>query len=115
MNTIIKTLGTRIAHDNGSRIYCSQCGNAVAVLSDSHSDYFKYHYKCNCGNQGSIELGHKAKEDLFEMDSALEITRKRMRCPNDDSPLLSILDKNVERFEYEVICKTCGGAYHEKI
>jgi len=111
----VKTVGTRMLKNNGSWIYCDDCNNTVAYLCYSHYDYFKYDYKCNCGNHGSIEVGSKEQTRYKPQLSELEVIRKRMRCPNDDSPLFSIVDKNIERFEYEVICKKCGHVYKEKI
>jgi len=115
METELKTTGTKMLKKKGSWIYCEECNNTVAYLCYTHYDYFKYHYKCNCGNHGSIEIGQKNHIQYTDDDAQLEIKRNRMRCPNDDSPLFSIIDKNIERFEYEVVCKRCGSFYKERI
>lgn len=37
--------------------------------------------------------------------------KNRLCCPSDKSPLFTILDKNLESYQYKVRCKACGTRY----
>ncbi len=40
--------------------------------------------------------------------------KNRLCCPNDQSPLFSVLEKKLNSYQYEVVCNNCGTKYMEE-
>lgn len=90
-----------------SWIYCDGCGKTVGYLCYVTYSYFKYEFFCKCGSKGLVELTLGNEQDSTEGDSLLFLRKNRYCCPKDDSPLFSIVDKNLIGYNLEVVCKSC--------
>ena len=107
-----KIINGRMLKNYGSWMYCDSCNKTVGYLCYTTYDYFQFKFVCNCGNRGSFELGVKpAKLKLF--DKALRLKKSRLVCPNDQSPLFSIVDKNVSKCSFQVVCKSCSYSFNK--
>jgi hypothetical protein len=98
----------RLLKRNGSWMYCTSCNKTVGYLCYTTYLDFSFAFTCNCGMQGKIHLwyGNKAKAGAVTAD--LTMVKNRLCCPNDNSPLFTIVDKNVSAVKYSVVCKKCN-------
>lgn len=98
----------RLLKKNGSWMYCDKCNNTVGYLCYSTYQSVKFNFQCKCGSSGSFNL--KYATDLNAIKSSKQLTKNKNRlcCPNDESPLFSIADKNIEKLDYAIVCKECG-------
>ena len=107
-----KLENTKMLKKYGSWIYCTNCNNTVGYLCYTTYDYFKLSYTCKCGITGSVEIG-----ELSEYrDNNKDLLKKKNRycCPLDDSPLFSVVDKHISKFNFFYVCKSCKSLYTEK-
>jgi len=96
-----------------SWIYCTHCNKTVAYLCYVTYDLFNLNYTCNCGSCGKvyIEFEHTPLE---KNNSPLKLSKNRMCCPKDDSPLVTIVDKNIQNYEFNITCNSCNLTYTSK-
>lgn len=103
-------INSRLLKDYASWVYCTECNKTVAYLCYVTYDLFDFEYVCKCGNIGSVHIE-------FEYDSPtstgeiLNVIKNRLCCPKDNSPLVTVIDKNLESYKFSVICKTCNTVY----
>ena len=102
---------TRLATDHGSWMYCVSCNKTIAYLCYITYNSFKFDYSCKCGEKGSA---------LIQFDSILETKpslqslikiKNRLCCPKDNSPLVTLIDKNLESYNCEIVCQVCNELY----
>ncbi len=72
---------------------------------------FQFDFVCKCGNEGSFRLRYETDERSNKSNESLKLVKNRLCCPNDNSPLFTIVDKNVDSAKYLVICKECQTEY----
>lgn len=108
-------LNGRLLKKNGSWMYCNKCNNTVGYLCYTTYQYYKFKFTCTCGNVGIFELGERVVSTQEGEKKALLLHKNRLCCPNDDSPLFSVVGKNLRRYDYEVICKKCISCYKSEI
>lgn len=101
----------RILKNNGGWMYCDKCNSTVGYLCYSTYQAFIFDFDCNCGNKGLFKLGYGNKSTTMKSTQPLKICKNRLCCNNDDSPLLSIVEKNIKRVRYSVVCKKCLTEY----
>lgn len=112
MSELIKEIENgRILKNNGSWMYCNNCNKTVGYLVYSTYQDFEFNFNCKCGSQGSFKLGHQTGVLVKPSPDKLKMIKNRLCCPNDDSPLFTIIDKNIEKVKYSVICKKCLTKY----
>ena len=101
---------SRLLKEYASWIYCTGCNQTVAYLCYVTYDLFDFEYTCTCGSCGSvhIEFEHDAPT---RSDLALQTIKNRLCCPKDDAPLFTVVEKNVERCKYRIVCNGCGSEY----
>jgi hypothetical protein len=106
-------INARLLKNYGSWMYCGTCGNPVGYLCYSTYTYFRFDFICSCGAQGSFEL---EKGNVPGNNTAGELITKKGRlcCPNDESPMFSIVEKNLKSYDYTVRCKECNGSFHAR-
>lgn len=101
---------TRLANAYGGWIYCGGCSKTVGYLCYVTYDQFNFVYQCKCGNHGSVNIA-------FESDSAqtsgqpLITVKNRLCCPADESPMVTVLTKNLDAYKFEITCKACNTKY----
>jgi len=115
MNELIKEIHNgRILKNNGSWMYCNKCDKTVGYLCYSTYQDFQFDFVCKCGNQGSFRLKYKTENGLTKSNEELKTIKNRLCCPSDISPIFTIVDKNIEKAEYQVACKQCMTQYSKK-
>lgn len=101
-------VSTRLANNYGGWIYCDQCNKNIGYLCYVTYDAFKFDYTCNCGSKGSCFLEFEDTTSALVDRQSLLTIKNRCCCPNDQSPLFTVISKNVTEYNVEVVCKTCG-------
>jgi len=101
---------SRLLKDYASWIYCTNCNKTVAYLCYVTYDLFDFKYTCACGSEGRVYIEFEHGESKVH-DKPLKIIKNRLCCPNDDSPLLSIVDKNVDKYDFDITCNMCNSNY----
>ena len=104
---------TRLANTYGGWVYCEGCEKTIGYLCYVTYDLIKLEYQCKCGNHGIVHVA-------FENDTAttaqqtLVTIKNRLCCPTDESPLVTILQKKLDTYKCEVVCKACNTKYLEE-
>lgn len=108
MNKLVKEIQNgRMLKQNGSWMYCNACNKTIGYLCYSSYLDFQFDFECNCGKHGSFRLYYDDGHKPATSDQALVAVKKRLCCPEDRSPLFTIVEKNVERVSYRVTCRQC--------
>lgn len=102
---------TRLAANYGGWMYCDKCNENIGYLCYSTYDRLNLTYKCNCGSTGSVLLDFEDSEAGEMCDGELTVIKNRLCCPNDNEPLITVLEKKVSGYEMEITCKSCGRIY----
>lgn len=102
---------TRLANTYGGWIYCENCGKNIGYLCYVTYDSFKFEYHCKCGGHGSMHIAFRDVSSANKSDNVLILNKNRLCCPSDMSPLFTILEKNLDSYEYEVVCNQCDTKY----
>lgn len=98
----------------GSWMYCGKCDNTVGYLCYTTYKYFSFKFECKCGNEGYFELYRDDAADYNINNKSLIKIKNRLCCPEDSSPLFSIVKKHLDGYEYMVVCKDCNTKYENK-
>lgn len=104
----------RLLKEYASWVYCTQCNNTVAYLCYVTYDLFDFSFTCNCGSKGHVHLEFEPTQQKKKSNLELIEIKNRLCCPNDQSPLITIVEKNVTDYHYEIDCNTCGTIYSIK-
>lgn len=114
---IKELLNTRLANTYGGWIYCQNCNKTIGYLCYVTYDLFRLEYQCKCGNSGSADLAFRCESEEEKCSSqALMTIKNRLCCPEDQSPLVTILEKNLDAYKLEVSCNVCNTKYQvEKV
>lgn len=108
-------INTRIASGYGGWIYCDRCGENIGYLCYVTYDNFRFSYKCKCGGRGHMHIAFgDIEKNTKASDDKLILTKNRLCCPGDQSPLLTILDKKLACYQYEIDCVSCNTKYTEE-
>lgn len=107
-------VNTRLATNYGGWMYCDSCGKNIGYLCYVTYDSLTLEYVCQCGSKGSAFLdftdsveGQSSKDDFITI-------KNRLCCPHDESPLITILSKNLKTYQFDITCKSCGKRYTKK-
>ncbi len=105
---------TRLASGYGGWVYCESCNKTIGYLCYVTYDKFELSYECKCGRCGSMHIAFDDDVSARLSENKLVIVKNRLCCPSDQSPLFTLLDKNLESYKYEVVCKACNTKYMEE-
>ncbi|TCO69000.1 hypothetical protein [Marinisporobacter balticus] len=100
----------RMLKNNGSWMYCNQCDNTIGYLCYSTYQTFEFKSKCSCGNVAKFKLGY-FEDEYKNSCKDLKLVKNRYCCPHDDSPLFSVVNKNIESYYCKVVCNECNTSY----
>ena len=103
--------GARLLKDYASWIYCTGCEKTVAYLCYVTYDSFDFRFECKCGNCGSVRIAFEELAVVNESNEALVQVKNRLCCPEDQAALLTLVEKNLEDCNYEIVCKACAKKY----
>ena len=106
-----KLVNTELANGYGGWIYCEGCRQTIGYLCYVTYDHFALRYECTCGGEGSIHLAFTEEPPAQESGEALVKIKNRLCCPRDQSPLLTVNDKRLKSYRYEVVCQACRTKY----
>lgn len=105
---------TRLASTYGGWIYCDHCGENIGYLCYVTYDNLKLEYVCKCGNHGSMQLAFDEVKEAECSETKLVPIKNRLCCPTDKSPLLTILEKKLASYKYEIDCVSCQTKFKEE-
>lgn len=105
---------TRLANHYGGWVYCEGCNKTIGYLCYVTYNRFALEYTCKCGNCGSVRLAFEDECTAKIGDAPLMIIKNRLCCPEDASPLVTILSKNLAGYQCQVVCKACHTKYEEE-
>ena len=109
-----KTLiNSRLLKEYASWVYCANCNSTVAYLCYVTYDLFDFEYTCNCGSTGKVCVNFE-HEEAKESPEPLKVIKNRLCCPKDDSPLFSLVEKNIKDYKFNVVCNSCSQQYRGK-
>lgn len=115
MSDLIKEIKNgRLLKNTGSWMYCDKCNKTVGYICYTTFQYFKFEFECNCGNKGFFKLSYKTDREIQESDEELKLIKNRFCCPNDNSPLFTIVNKNIKQVKYSITCKECLTQFTKK-
>ena len=103
---------TRLLKDYASWIYCEGCGKTVAYLCYVAYDRFDFEYKCNCQNVGCVHIEFENEHPIAMSAEPFTAIKNRLCCPDDNSPLVTVIDKNLQEYKLSVVCNKCNTEYH---
>lgn len=63
---------------------------------------------------GSALLDFEDSKEGSFCEEQLITLKNRLCCPEDESPLITMLSKNVKNYEFEITCKSCNKIYKRK-
>ena len=109
-----KLVNTKLAANYGGWMYCTNCNKNIGYLCYVTYDQVQLDYTCNCGSKGSAFLEFEDSVEAKDCDQELITIKNRMCCPQDESPLITMLSKNVRQYELKIACKACGKMYSKK-
>ena len=109
--TVKELRNSRLLKEYASWIYCEGCGKTVAYLCYVTYDAFSFEYTCNCGSCGSVRIEFEHDKSASSHSALTEI-KNRLCCPQDASPLVTVVEKNVAAYELRVVCNGCNTEYH---
>lgn len=117
MGRIVKEknlVNTRLATNYGGWMYCTTCNKNIGYLCYVTYDQLKFDYTCNCGSKGSILLNFEDSKQGTRCQDEFIIQKNRLCCPHDQSPLLTVLAKNLKEYQFDIVCNHCGKEYHQE-
>ena len=106
-----KLEGARLLKDYASWVYCEGCGKTLAYLCYVTYQRFDFRFTCACGHQGSVSIAFEEAEPAQESNAALTLIKNRLCCPEDGSPLLSLVEKHLADYQYSITCTQCHHRY----
>lgn len=102
---------TKLAANYGGWMYCTECGENIGYLCYATYDRLELKYKCNCGSIGSACIDFEDSEPGTECDNDLITIKNRFCCPDDNEPLITLLDKKLAGYDLKITCKSCSRIY----
>jgi hypothetical protein len=106
-----KLTNTRLANDYGGWLYCEGCQKTIGYLCYVTYDVFRLDYQCNCGSCGHVDMTFTPENSAGLRQDHLVNIKNRWCCPTDQSPLVTILDKNLRSYQCQIACKACNTMY----
>lgn len=104
---------TKLATSYGGWVYCTECNENIGYLCYATYDELTFNYQCQCGNHGKIFLNFVDSQKGNNCNDDLIIIKNRLCCPQDQQPLMTILDKKFKNYDLKITCKACGDIYHK--
>lgn len=101
---------TRLANGYGGWIYCGGCGKTIGYLCYVTYHKVRFDYQCQCGNHGLVNIAFGEGEGK-KSDHELTLIKNRLCCGEDESPLITVIEKNLDSFNLEIVCATCNNRY----
>ena len=107
-------MNTRLATNYGGWMYCDVCGENIGYLCYATYDEVDFRFKCQCGAEGSVRINFEDSGAGKCCADELVIVKNRLCCADDQSPLMTILDKKLQNYELNITCKACHKIYRKE-
>ena len=107
-------VNTRLLKEYASWIYCDKCDNTVAYLCYITYDKFDFEYQCACQNVGRVHIEFENGGNAKKSGEPLVEVKNRLCCRNDNSPLVTVVAKNLKGYKFSVLCNKCNTRYEMK-
>lgn len=104
-------VNTRLATNYGGWMYCDHCNENIGYLCYSTYDSLELKYQCNCGSIGRVLLSFEDSKLGKKCNAELVTIKNRLCCPEDNEPLITILDKKLFSYDMNITCKSCQNIY----
>jgi len=104
---------SRLLKEYASWIYCTACNKTVAYLCYVTYDLFEFEYACNCGSHGRVYISFD-HDSPAKSNSQLPLIKNRLCCPNDNSLLFTIVEKNIKSSRFRILCNTCNTEFENQ-
>jgi len=108
-------LNTRLSKNYGGWFYCEKCEKSIGYLCFVTYDKVDFKYSCACGGSGVIKIELANCENVTACTESLITINNRLCCPNDNSPLITILEKNLKSYSYSIVCNECSTEYKKEV
>ena len=102
---------SRLLKDYASWVYCNNCNKTVAYLCYVTYDLFDFKYTCNCGSKGKVYIEFEHNKPKMS-EKQLKTIKNRLCCSEDDAPLVTIVDKNLKDYKFNIVCNKCNTNYN---
>lgn len=106
---------TRLAANYGGWVYCSACGETIGYLCYATYEQVDFDYTCACGSHGHIQLDFEDSVEGILCPDDFCLIKNRLCCPQDASPLMTVLAKKLKRFDLAITCKACQRRYTRSV
>jgi hypothetical protein len=107
-------INTRLANNYGGWIYCNNCNQTIGYLCYVTYQNIILEYSCKCGNKGRIHIEKEDPIEVIPSEKPLTSIKNRLCCPEDQSPLITLLEQKLEGSSCKIICKNCSHEYSIK-
>ena len=104
-------INARLASGYGGWMYCTGCNKTIAYLCYVTYGSFKFQFTCKCGETGSVDIAFEEIKETEFSDKPPVVIKNRLCCANDSSPLVTFVEKNLDKYSYELVCKACQQIY----
>ena len=108
-------VNTRLAANYGGWMYCENCHENIGYLCYATYDKLELKYTCNCKSEGRVAIDFVDSEVGENCNNDLITIKNRLCCPEDNQPLITILDKKVENYVMNITCKSCNNIYKKEV
>jgi len=109
-----KLVNTRLLKEYASWVYCGACNATVAYLCYVTYNRFEFTYTCRCGSSGHVYIAFTHEPPIGMHEDSMKIIKNRLCCRKDDSPLASVVERNLLSYKLSVICASCNAEYHTR-
>ena len=110
--TLKELENSRLLKAYASWVYCTGCEKTVAYLCYVTYDAVDFEYDCACGSNGRVRIEFEGEKGVAT-DDALVSVKNRLCCPHDESPLITVVDKNLSAYDLKITCHECHGEYRQ--
>jgi hypothetical protein len=104
-------VNTKLANNYGGWIYCGSCNQTIGYLCYVTYQSVKFEYRCKCGNCGSMRLEMSDGIEPIVSSKPLITIKNRLCCPEEEAPLITILQQKLQNSSCNIICKNCNHQY----
>ena len=101
-------VNSRLLKEYASWIYCDCCNKTVAYLCYVTYDFFDFEYMCSCQSSGHVYIEFENNTEPEKSGEALVEIKNRLCCCKDNSPLVSVVAKNLREYRLSVVCNKCN-------
>lgn len=104
-------VNTKLANNYGGWLYCNNCNQTIGYLCYVTYHSIRLEYHCNCGSEGALYIEKDAPIKTLSSESNLITVKNRLCCPEDQSPLITLLNQKLKKSSCKIVCNECRHEY----